>query len=228
MAGSDALSAGSRLSDRGNRRTAPERTWSGDSQILALPRSPVLWVTWQVSHPMSSAACRLPFAGVSNPVLWQLRQRFSFASPAARLQQLVLVVAGVRVVALHAIANRRSVNDTFNVGSILIGVAGEAKRVRRGRDQLDPRYIFIYPDFVAAQAAHRNRRVNRFPFGLVFMALQALLGVGVLVERNRVGRGEGRCRSDEDCYNEQHHGEGRHPAMAGHRLPNLSCERHLT
>src|SRR5579871_53023 len=40
-------------------------------------RSPFLCVRWQVSHPMSRAAWRLPSLGTSTPILWQERQRFS-------------------------------------------------------------------------------------------------------------------------------------------------------
>src|ERR1039458_2794930 len=52
--------------------------WKSNS---TLPISPVLWVMWQVSQPMSSAACRLPFAGTFVPWSWQVRQRLSFLSP---------------------------------------------------------------------------------------------------------------------------------------------------
>src|SRR4051812_39285261 len=43
--------------------------------------APVLCTVWQVSHPPSRAMWRLPFSGTFKPVLWQLRQRFSFSSP---------------------------------------------------------------------------------------------------------------------------------------------------
>jgi hypothetical protein len=48
-----------------------QRPWSGENRNSILPTSPVLWVTWQVSQPMSSAAWRLPFSGTFNPLLWQ-------------------------------------------------------------------------------------------------------------------------------------------------------------
>ena len=61
--------------------TIDAKRWGSLGQViveLALPISPVLCVTWQVSQPISRAACRLPFSGTFSPVLWQLRQRFSF------------------------------------------------------------------------------------------------------------------------------------------------------
>ena len=65
-------------------------------------------------------------------------------------------------------------------------MAAEAERLRRRGGQLDPGDVVVDPDFVAAQAAGRDRRVNCFPFGLVFVALQALRGVDVLIQRNRM------------------------------------------
>src|SRR5208337_4938783 len=46
-----------------------------------LGSSPVLWVRWHVSQPISNAACLLPFSGTFEPVVWQPKQRFSFALP---------------------------------------------------------------------------------------------------------------------------------------------------
>ena len=46
---------------------------------------------WQVSQPMSSAAWRLPFSGTFMPVLWQLRQRFSFPRPTSGLRSWFLL-----------------------------------------------------------------------------------------------------------------------------------------
>ena len=78
----------------------------------------------------------------------------------SRLQQLVLVVRLVRVVALEAIAHRRRMDRAFEVGGVLVGVAGEAKRVRGGGDQLHAGDIFVHPDFVAACATGRDGRVH--------------------------------------------------------------------
>ena len=150
-----------------------------------------------------------------------------FLATRGRLEQLILVVAGVRVVALHAIANCRAVNLALDVSRILVRMAGHAEAVGRGRDQLDPRYLFIHANFVAAQAAHLDRGVNRLSLGFVFVALETLLRVSVWLERDGVGRSKSRSCDDEDCYGEQQHREVGNSRLLCHRLPILSCERHL-
>jgi hypothetical protein len=77
-----------------------------------------------------------------------------FLIPQGRLQQLILIVRGVRIVTLHAVSNCRGMDRTFYVGGIFIGVAGETKGKGRGRDQLYPGNVFIHPNLVATGAAH--------------------------------------------------------------------------
>src|SRR4051812_31205911 len=55
------------------------------------------------------------------------------------LQQLELVVGLVRIMTLHAIANCGRMNLAFEVGGIVIGVAGQAERLRGGGNQLNTR-----------------------------------------------------------------------------------------
>ena len=115
-----------------------------------------------------------------------------------RLQQLIGIVAGMGVVALEAIADGGLVDGSFDVRGILIGMAGEAQGGGSGGDELDPRHILAYPDFVTACAAQGYRRMDVFPFGLIRVALQALGRIRVLVERNRVHVGKYRCAREEE------------------------------
>ena len=94
---------------------------------------------------MSSAACRLPLSGTFSPCLWQVRQRFSLAPPEVGFSSWNLLSDGVRIVTLEAIAHRRRMDRAFQVGGVLVGVAGKAKRVGRCGDQLHASDIFVSP-----------------------------------------------------------------------------------
>jgi hypothetical protein len=69
---------------------------------------------------------------------------------------------------------------------LLLIVAAEAQGLGRRGDQLDARDVPVHPDFMAAQASGRDRRVNRLSFALVFVALQTFGRVDILFEGNRV------------------------------------------
>jgi hypothetical protein len=101
-----------------------------------------------------------------------------------RLQQLVLIIGDVRVVALEAISRRRWVNLTFDVGGIFVGVAGKTQSVGSGRDQLDVGYISNGADLVAAGATHRDGGVHRLAFGLIFVTGQASGRIGFRIQRH--------------------------------------------
>ena len=73
---------------------------------------------------------------------------------ASGLKQLIFVIGFVRVVALGAIADGRWMHMALDLGGILIGVAAETKFVRSGRNELDVRDVFVYPDFVTAETTH--------------------------------------------------------------------------
>ncbi len=109
-------------------------------------------------------------------------------SAAGRLQQLVLVRRAMWVVALDAIANGWGMYLSVDLSGILVGVAGDAERLRRGGDQLYASDIFVDANLVAARAAHLDRRVNVGALTFVFVALEALRGVGFRIERDRVLR----------------------------------------
>jgi hypothetical protein len=70
--------------------------------------------------------------------------------------------------------------------------------------------------------------VNCFPFGFVFVTLEAFLRVGIFFERNRVSSREGRSGGDEYDYSEQQRREAAEARACRYRIPILSCERHLT
>jgi hypothetical protein len=121
-----------------------------------------------------------------------------------RLQQLILVVGGVRIVARQAISNRRGMNVPFDLRGVFIAVAGEAYFVGCGRDQLYMCDIPVDPNFVAAQASHRDGGMNRFALGFVFVAGKADCGVGLWIERDRMLRRTGLpCKTQ----NQNHTGE---------------------
>jgi len=111
-----------------------------------------------------------------------------FGAAAGWLQQLVLVRRAVRIVTLDAIANGRGMHLSVNLSGILVGVASDAERLRCGGYQLYAGDIFVDADLVAARAAHLNRRMDVGTFTFVFVALKALGGVGLGIERDRVLR----------------------------------------
>src|SRR5450755_808261 len=86
------------------------------------------------------------------------------------LQELILIIRGVRIVTLQTVANRRRMNRTLEVGGIFVGVAGQAERDRGGGDQLYSRDVFVDANLVASGTAHGDRRMHRLAFGVVLMA----------------------------------------------------------
>jgi hypothetical protein len=98
-------------------------------------------------------------------------------------------------VALNAVADCRRVNLTFNVGGFLVGVAAKAQGLSCGSGQLDASDIPGDPYFVAALATRRYSRVDRFPFALILMTLQAFGRVRAYFERDWMCRRDDRARS---------------------------------
>jgi len=121
-----------------------------------------------------------------------------------RFQKLVLVVRGMGIVALQAVANRRLVHMTLDLGGILIGVAGQAKFVGNGGDQPDVGNVFIDPDFMTAQAAHRDRGVDRLTFSLVFVTSNAGGGIGLGIKGDGVRLRQQTWRKPQQHNQEQH------------------------
>jgi hypothetical protein len=104
------------------------------------------------------------------------------------LEELILVVGGVRVVASEAIADRWGMDSALDVGRLFVCVASDAKRRGSGGDQLHTSDVFVDPDLMAGSAAHGHGGMNRFAFGFVFVALEAFSRVSILVQRNGMNR----------------------------------------
>jgi len=64
------------------------------------------------------------FFGHIQPGRMAAQAEVFFLVPRGRLQQLILIVRGVRIVTLHAVSNCRGMDRTFYVGRIFLGVAG--------------------------------------------------------------------------------------------------------
>ena len=116
--------------------------------------------------------------------------------PRRGLKQLILVVAGVRIVTLDAIAHGRRMHAAFEGGGVFVGMATEAKCLRSRSDELDASYIFVDPNFVAAQTSGGNGGVDGLALRFVIVALEAFFGVDVLLKRNRMLLGYYRCGRD--------------------------------
>src|SRR5580700_8789873 len=70
-----------------------------------------------------------------------------------RLQQLILVVALMGIVALDAVAHCRRMYRALQRRGVFIRVAADAQRLRRRSGQLDPRDVFIDSNFVTTQTS---------------------------------------------------------------------------
>jgi len=73
------------------------------------------------------------------------------------LQKLVLVVGRVGIVTDEAVTHGWLMNMPFDLGCILVRVAGQTESVWDSGDQLDASYVFGDPNFVAAQASRLDR-----------------------------------------------------------------------
>ena len=107
------------------------------------------------------------------------------------LQQLILIVRGVGIMTGQAVPYGRLMHMTLNLGRVFVLMARQAELVGNGGVQLHPGYIFRDPHFMAAQASGCDRRMNRLPFGFVFVTLQALRRINILIKWNRVSLGNG-------------------------------------
>ena len=97
------------------------------------------------------------------------------------------------IVALHAIPDGGRMHRLGRI-QLLFVVAAQAERLRgRGR-QLYSRDVFRHADFMAAQAAGRDGRVHGLAFALLCVALQALRGIDIFFQRNRMRLPESRER----------------------------------
>lgn len=129
------------------------------------------------------------------------------------LQQLEFVVGLVWIMTLHAVANRGRMDFAFDVGGVVIGVAGEAERLRGCCNELDARDVFGYTNLMTTGTAHRDRRVDVLSFGFVLVTLRALRRVGILIQRYGMDASKQQTRAGEKSppHNNPHY--------SGHNLP---------
>jgi len=150
--------------------------------------SRVAGIAAHVERRMAAASCRnvqaLRVAGEAEVIV--------LGSAGDRLPHLVLVVGGVWIVALEAIADCRAVDSPLQLLGVLVAVAGQAKSRWHGGDQLDVGGVLVDADLMAAQASRRDSGVDGLALGLVLMAFQALGCVRVLFQRNGMDGAEGR------------------------------------
>ena len=133
-----------------------------------------------------------PLLRSGQPHCVTLQAEILLFSAGGRLQQLILIVRDVWIVAVEAVANRRQMDLSFYLGSILVAVARQAELDWRGGDQLYVSNVTVGANLVAAQTAGRDGRVDELAFALVFVTLKALGAVGLRIERNGVNAAESR------------------------------------
>lgn len=115
---------------------------------------------------------------------------FIFIYARGRLQQVVLVVRRMRIVAFQAVAYRWTVNFTFDFSGVFVGVAGNAEGLGGGGDQFRAGDVFIYPDLVTACTSCGDCRVNHFPLRFIFMTFETFGRVDVLIQGHWMLAGE--------------------------------------
>ena len=88
--------------------------------------------------------------------------------------------------ALKAVAHCGRMNRPLQIGRILVSMTSDEQRLRRGCDQFDASDIFIDSDFVSAGATGSDCMVNYLALRFVFMTRDALCGIGVFFQRDRM------------------------------------------
>jgi len=124
-------------------------------------------------------------------------------------QQLILIVGSVRVMAFDAVADGGRMDRPFQRGRVLIGVAGDAERLRRRGRELYPGDVFIDSDLMAGQATHRDCGVDELSLRFILVAFQAFGRIDVLVQRNGVNGGGGARHQQRDQSKESQDTENR-------------------
>ena len=85
----------------------------------------------------------------------------------------------MRVVALDTIADGRGMNGSLDGSRVHVGMARDAKRLRRRRSQLDASDVFVHANLVTSGAPHRDGGVNEFAFGFIFVTLDTCRRTGI-------------------------------------------------
>ena len=123
--------------------------------------------------------------------------------PGGRLEQLKLVIRLVGIMALDAIAHCRGMHGPFQRGGVFICVTSKAEGLRSRRDELDSGYVFVDPNFVATCAAHLDGGVDGLALGLIFVALQTCLRVGIRLQRDWMDGTEKRRAEQQKAQGEK-------------------------
>ena len=118
-----------------------------------------------------------------------------------RLDQQVLVVRGMRIVAFDAIADRRRMDRALQLGGVHVRVAAQAQRLGRGGRQLNPCDVFVNSDLMTAGAARRDRTMDNLPFSLFFVAVDTLCRISTGLERDRMDRRKYQAGAHHRCKN---------------------------
>lgn len=126
-----------------------------------------------------------------------------------RLEELILVVGGMRIVTGEAVAHRGRMDRSLDVRGGLVGMAGEAERGRRGGDELDAGHVLIHADLMATKTAGGHGGVHGLALGFVFVAFKALGGVRLGVERHGMDRGGGAHGEQREQGNAQRDAPGK-------------------
>jgi hypothetical protein len=95
----------------------------------------------------------------------------------------------MRIVAGQAIANRRLMDVSFNLSRVFVAVAGQAELGGSGRGELYAGDVLVDANLVAGGAAQGYGGMDGLSLGLILVTLNALGGVGVFFEGNRVNSG---------------------------------------
>ena len=103
-----------------------------------------------------------------------------------RLHQLRRIRRLMGIMALDAVADRGWMYSTVYVRSVLFRVARQTQLAACGGDQFDVSDALSNTDFVAARAALCHSGVNVGSLSFVVMAFQALGGVRVRFQRDRM------------------------------------------
>ena len=127
----------------------------------------------------------------------------------------------------QAIADGRLVDVPLDLGGVFVAVAGQAKLVRRGRDQHDAGSVFVDANLVTAQTSGGDRGVNGRALGLVGVTLEALGAVNFRIERNGVDGAESPGQADRNQAQDQQDTPDRAGAGEAAGTPKglfLACE----
>ena len=154
------------------------------------------------------------------------------AGTGRRLDQLVLVIRGMWIVALQTVPNCRAVHMALNLCRILVAMALQTESQRSGGDEFHVRDVPVDADFVTTQAAFFGRGVHCLPFRLVLMTPDARRCTGsarqgrVLLRRHR----QRQQHSRERTKNKTHQVDPAYLfrsvlALLTHELPSLSSSR---